>query len=130
MKTKCARPYKSFKVTPFKYQNVSGRTDVKMLMVAGAERVIAQTLQILRPFPGGAHCRTAPTSCWDCAPRAREPGVVSPGQPLATDGQENGLDSLVSWARLGGWGNAQSSCGTESELPLCYVAGCLSLLVP
>lgn len=65
MKTKCARPCKSFKVTPFKQQNVSGRIDVKMLMAAGTERVMAQTLQILRPLFWALTASTAPTSCWN-----------------------------------------------------------------
>lgn len=86
MKTKCARPCKSFKVTYFKYQNVSRRIDVKMLMVVGTEAVTAQTLQVLRPLLWGSYCQHS-------THQLLEPHTHSQGA-LPTDGQESSLGSL------------------------------------
>lgn len=108
-KTKCARPWKSFKVTPFKYQNVSGRMDRKMLMVVGEGGVIAQ---IHRPLLRGLSLPAQPP------PTA---GTAHPALP--TDGQESSLGSPASWAPLGSRGDAQGSRGAESQFPLSLLAG-------
>lgn len=74
---------KRFKVTPFKYQNVSGRIAIKMLIMVVAEDIISQT-----PLDSEAPALGVHTACGQHPLRLLDPihtesrrclGIMSPG---------------------------------------------------
>lgn len=75
---------KSFKVISFKCQNVSGRIDIKLLIMIVAENVGSNSSRFSRIFSGCSHCQwSAPTEAAEATPREQKClGIMSPGAGL------------------------------------------------